>query len=48
MGQARVKLRERIDAALEQGAHTIITRHDRPVVVLVPYHWYSALLETDR
>jgi len=39
--QAREKLRVRIDAALEQGEHTIITRVGRPVAVLVPYGWYS-------
>ena len=38
--QAREKLRERIDAALELGEHTIITRTGRPVAVLVPYRWY--------
>jgi prevent-host-death family protein len=38
--QARERLRERIDAALERGEHTVITRTGRPVAVLVPHRWY--------
>ena len=38
--QARENLHEHIDAALEQGEHTIIARSGRPVAVLVPYRWY--------
>lgn len=38
--QARENLRDRIDAALENDEHTIITRVGRPVAVLVPYRWY--------
>jgi prevent-host-death family protein len=42
--QARENLRGRIDAALEQGEHTIITRVGRPVAVIVPYQWYCMRL----
>jgi prevent-host-death family protein len=46
--QARENLRDRIDAALERGEHTIITRVGRPVAVLVPYRWYSENAERTR
>lgn len=39
--QAREGLRGRIDAALEKGEHTVITRNGRPVAVLVPFSWYE-------
>lgn len=41
--QAREGLRARIDAALENGEHTVITRTGRPVAVLVPYSWYQRI-----
>lgn len=37
---ARTHLRDHIDVGLERGEHTIITRSNRPVAVLVPYAWY--------
>lgn len=43
--QARERLRELIDAALEQGEHAVITRSGRPVVALVPYRWYIQQIE---
>lgn len=39
--QAREQLRDRIDAALELGEHTVVTRAGRPVVVVVPFRWYA-------
>lgn len=39
--QAREQLRDRIDAALEHGEHTVVTRAGRPVVVVVPFRWYA-------
>jgi len=40
--QAREQMRLLIDAALERGQRTIITRAGRKVAVLVPYEWYAA------
>lgn len=37
---ARNKLRTYVDAAAEDGQHTVIERHGRPVAVLVPIPWY--------
>lgn len=37
----REGLRARIDAALEQGEHTVVTRAGRNVAALVPYGWYE-------
>jgi prevent-host-death family protein len=37
---ARDRLKFYVDAALEQGQHTAIERHGRPVAVLVPVAWY--------
>lgn len=37
----RNRLRERIDAAHANGQHTVITRTDRPLAVLVPVSWYE-------
>lgn len=45
--QAREQIRSLIDAALEQGQHTIITRSGRPVAVLVPHQWYAEQREPD-
>jgi prevent-host-death family protein len=45
MQHTRTKIRDRIDAALERGEHTIITRVGRPVAVLVPYRWYEQQTE---
>ncbi len=37
---ARDKLRQFVDAAAEDGQHTVIERHGRPVAILVPVAWY--------
>jgi antitoxin (DNA-binding transcriptional repressor) of toxin-antitoxin stability system len=37
----RTRLRERIDAAHANGQHTVITRTDRPLAVLVPHSWHE-------
>ncbi len=37
---ARNKLKQFIDAALESKQHTVTERHGRPVAVLVPVTWY--------
>lgn len=37
---ARDKLRQFVDSAAEEGQHTVIERHGRPVAVLVPVAWY--------
>lgn len=37
---ARQQLRDHVDAAREDGQHTVIERHGRPVAVLVPVIWY--------
>lgn len=41
--QVRDHLRDLIDAAVQRGEHTAISRHGQPVAVLVPYTWYVAL-----
>lgn len=47
--QAREQLRDLLDAAVERGIHTGISRHGRTVAVLVPYSWYEKQTsETDR
>lgn len=46
--QARDGFRSRIDAALERGEHTVITRNARAVAVLVPYSWYIEQHERGR
>jgi len=38
--QAREQLRDLLDAAVEQGEHTVISRYGRHIAVLVPYGWY--------
>lgn len=45
--QARAQIRDRIDAAVERGEVTIITRHGREVAALVPHQWYLEHTEKD-
>lgn len=40
MQDARDNLRRYIDAAREDGQHTVIERYGRPAAVLVPVAWY--------
>jgi PHD/YefM family antitoxin component YafN of YafNO toxin-antitoxin module len=37
---ARDGLRTLVDAAVEEGQHTVLERYGRPVAVLVPVSWY--------
>ncbi|MEU7278663.1 type II toxin-antitoxin system Phd/YefM family antitoxin [Streptomyces sp. NPDC045431] len=39
--QARDRLRDHIDAAVEDDQITVITRHGKQVAVLVPAEWYQ-------
>lgn len=43
----RLQLRDRIDAALERGEHTIVTRNGRPVGAYVPFAWYEHHLPSE-
>lgn len=38
--EAREKLRDRIDEAMVNGVHTVISRHNKAVATLVPMDWY--------
>lgn len=40
MQAMKANLRERVDAAREDGQHTVIERYGRPAAVLVPVAWY--------
>jgi prevent-host-death family protein len=40
MQDARDNLRRYVDAAREDGQHTVIERYGRPAAVLVPVSWY--------
>lgn len=40
MESVRNGLRTYVDAAAQEGQHTVIERHGRPVAVLVPVGWY--------
>jgi prevent-host-death family protein len=42
--QARDNLRDHIDAAVQDGQVTVITRHGKRVAVLVPDEWYQRAL----
>lgn len=43
--ETRDRLRTRVDAVLEEGTHTVVTRHGKPVAVLVPMDWYRRAAE---
>lgn len=36
----RRRLRERVQAATEDGEHSVFTHYGKPVVALVPIEWY--------
>jgi prevent-host-death family protein len=38
--ETRDNLRTRVDVTIEDGTHTVVTRHGKPVAVLVPMEWY--------
>lgn len=42
---ARDNFRERVDRALENGVHTVVTRHGRAAVAVVPWSWYLQAAE---
>lgn len=42
---ARENLRAHLDAALERGEHTVITRNGRRIAVLVDHAWYVQQLD---
>lgn len=46
--QVRAHLRDLLDAILERGEHTVVTRAGRPIAVLVPYSWYLERNQADR
>jgi antitoxin (DNA-binding transcriptional repressor) of toxin-antitoxin stability system len=43
--ETRDKFRDRVDAAIESGTHTVVKRHGRLVAVLVPIGWYREVSE---
>lgn len=43
--ETRDKFRQRVDKAIEQGVHTVVARHGRSVVALVPIEWYRRASE---
>lgn len=42
--ELRLHLRERVNA-LQEGIHTVFTRHGKPVAVLVDIEWYRRAAE---
>lgn len=44
--EMRENLRDRVDQAIEQGVHTVVSRHARAVAVLVDIDWYRRAAES--
>jgi len=44
--EVRDKLREVVDAVVDTGTEYVITRHGRPVAVILSYDEYESLVET--
>lgn len=40
---AREQLRARIEAAVEEGVHTVVAKRGEPQVVMVPMKWYREM-----